>query len=118
MGKERYIVQKLSRDCLFPETLCELKDTESDFFIILENIDDANKIKNIFNQKDTQIKELEQENQQLKQAQKQLAISELEKLKTELVNKVSPVLLSYTDYVQQVYTKIDDKIKELKEGVK
>ena len=54
------------------------------------------------------------ENLQLKQSQKQLAIEVLEKFKSELVNKTSPIQLSYTDYVKQVYDKINNQIKELK----
>lgn len=51
---------------------------------------------------------------QLKQSQKQLAIEVLEKFKSELVNKISPIQLSYTNYVKQVYDKINNQIKELK----
>ena len=42
------------------------------------------------------------------------AIEQLEKVKHELVNKVSPVNLSYTEYVQEVFNKINQQIKELK----
>ena len=52
--------------------------------------------------------------EELKQSQKQLAIEELQKLKAELVNKVSPVNLSYTDYVQEVFNKLNNQIKSLK----
>ena len=51
---------------------------------------------------------------QLGQSQKQLAISELKKLKANLINKVSPIQLNYTDYVKQVYDKINNQIKSLK----
>ena len=51
---------------------------------------------------------------QLKQSQKQFAIEQLQKLKAKLINNISPVLLSYDDYVQQVHTKINNQIKELK----
>ena len=57
---------------------------------------------------------LKAEIQQLKQSQKQLAIEVLEKFKSELVNKTSPIQLSYMDYVKQVYDKINNQIKELK----
>lgn len=67
-------------------------------------------------QQSNQIKKLREENQQLKQSQNQKAIEELEKLKVELVNKVSPVNLSYTDYVQEVFTRLNNQIKELKEN--
>lgn len=56
----------------------------------------------------------EEEIAELKNQQNEKAIQQLKKLKAELVNKVSPVCLSYTDYVQQVYAKIDNKIKQLK----
>ena len=42
-------------------------------------------------------------------------IEQLEKVKAELVNKVSPVKLSYNEYVQGVFSKIDNQIKQLKE---
>ena len=46
------------------------------------------------------VKELEEEIEELKNQQNETAIEELKKLKAEIVNKVSPVCLSYTDYVQ------------------
>ena len=42
-------------------------------------------------------------------------IEQLEKVKAELVNKVSPVNLSYTEYVQEVFAKLNNQIKQLKE---
>lgn len=42
-------------------------------------------------------------------------IEQLEKVKSELVNEVSPVYLSYTEYVQEVFNKINRQIKKLKE---
>ena len=59
---ERYVVKKISKDCLFPETLCELKDTKSKLYVVLENIADAYKIKDLLNQQDKRIEELGQEN--------------------------------------------------------
>lgn len=59
--KERYVCKKISKDCLFPEILCELKDTESKFFVVLESKDDAVKIADLLNQQDKRIKELEEE---------------------------------------------------------
>jgi hypothetical protein len=41
-------------------------------------------LSDLLNQQDARIKELEKENQQLKQSQKQLAIEELEKLEEEM----------------------------------
>lgn len=55
--KERYVCKKISKDCLFPEILCELKDTESKFFVVLESKDDAVKIADLLNQQDKLIKE-------------------------------------------------------------
>ena len=43
------------------------------------------------------------------------AIEQFEQFKSELVNKVSPVKLSYTDYVQEVFNKINNQINRLKE---
>lgn len=84
--------------------------------------------------KDSDFSDLVRENAQLKNELKQykikytvglaqfisdnsikIAITELEKLKTELVNNVSPVRLSYTEYVQEVFNKIDSHIEILKE---
>lgn len=63
--KERYVCKKISKDCLFPEILCELKDTESKFFVVLESKDDAVKIADLLNHQDKRIKELEEENKVL-----------------------------------------------------
>ena len=57
--KERYVVKKISKDCLFPETLCELKDTKSKFFVVLESKEDAVKIADLLNQQDKRIKDVE-----------------------------------------------------------
>ena len=65
--KERYVCKKISKDCLFPEILCELKDTESKFFVVLESKDDAVKIADLLNQQDKRIKELEEKYQDLKE---------------------------------------------------
>ena len=62
------------------------------------------------------ITDLEFELQHKDQAKTDFAIEQLEKVKVELINSVSPVKLSYTDYVQEVFNKIDQQIKELKEG--
>lgn len=90
----------------------------------------AGTLTDLLNQQDKRIKELEEKAVYLKnyireewKTQKylldnnrQLAASELRKLKTELVNEVSPVNLSYTDYVQQVHAKIDNQIRKLEEN--
>ena len=44
------------------------------------------------------------------------AVERLSQFKSELVNKVSPVNLSYTEYVQEVFNKLNDQIKQLKEN--
>ena len=41
-------------------------------------------------------------------------IIHLEKVKADLVNNVSPVKLSYTDYVQEVFNTLNNQIEELK----
>lgn len=46
--------------------------------------------------------------------EKQDKLEQLDKLRTELINKVNPVILSYNDYVQRVFETIDQQIKELK----
>ena len=46
--------------------------------------------------------------------QTQLAIQELEKFRAKLVNRFSPVELSYTEYVQKLFEIINQQIKELK----
>ena len=80
--KDRYYVNKIGRDCLFPDGLWEIKDIECyKWFLVIEGRLCAYKITKKLNQQDTRIKELEKENQQLKQTQKQLAIDKLEKLK-------------------------------------
>lgn len=93
MEKERYAVKKISKDCLFPETMCELKDTKSKFFVVLESKDDAVKIADLLNQQAKCINDLEEQIEQMAKdytseiafwtgaSDKQIAIRELEKLK-------------------------------------
>ena len=45
-------------------------------------------------------------------------IEKLEQVKAELVNKVSPVNLSYTEYVQEVFNKLNNQIEQLKKDMK
>ena len=51
---------------------------------------------------------------QLKQSQTELAIQELEKFRAKLVNRFSPVELSYTEYVQKIFEELKRQIKALK----
>lgn len=44
----------------------------------------------------------------------EFSIEQLKKVKCELVNNVSPVKLSYNDYVQKVFEKINNQINILK----
>lgn len=46
------------------------------------------------------------------------AVEQLKKVKAEFVNKVSPVKLSYTEYVQEVFNKLNNQIEELKKEIK
>ena len=65
------------------------------------------------------VEDLQIENMLLKgkdQDKISFAVEQLNQFKSELVNKVSPVNLSYTEYVQEVFKKIDNQIKMLKEG--
>ncbi len=57
--KDRYVVEKMPTYCLFPEALCGLKDTESKFYVVLENIDAVIKIKDLLNQQDKEIAKLQ-----------------------------------------------------------
>ena len=70
----------------------------------------------LLNQQDKRIKELEQENQQLKQSQKQLAIEELEKLREYIVlndeydEEIGCNIIKTFDLIED----LADKIKSLK----
>lgn len=58
--KERYISKKIIKDVVMPAGLYEIKDRESDFYLIIENKKDVDTITNLLNK-------LNKENQQLKQ---------------------------------------------------
>lgn len=64
--KERYFYKKILRDCVMPEGLFEIKDRESNFYLIIENKKDVDTITNLLNQQDKRIRELEKENERLK----------------------------------------------------
>lgn len=68
-------------------------------------------IVDLFKEKNQQIKELKEENQKLKQAQKQVAIEELEGLQVQCQFDIT-----FADYEQEqrLYDYINDRIKELK----
>lgn len=69
----------------------------------------------ILNEQDKRIKELEEENQQLKQSQKQIAIDELEKLKDTMFKEAH--LSEEITFVEWLYDNyLDNQIKQLKEG--
>ncbi len=71
--KERYYVNKIGIDCLFPDGLWEIKDIECNkWFLVIEGRLSAYKITKKLNQQDKRIKELEQENQQLKEKLKDI----------------------------------------------
>lgn len=77
MEKERYYKKKILQDCIMPEGLFEIKDRAyKKWCLIIEDKTTADKITNLLNQQDARIKELEEENQQLK-----------EKLKGEIAEK-------------------------------
>ncbi len=154
--KDRYVVEKMPTYCLFPEALCGLKDTEGKFYVVLENIDAVIKIKDLLNQQDKRIKELElhslnekewqdycsykiiepqikgcldrenkltQENQQLKQSQKQLAISALEEVNSILTNIIIEVTeyemnLDKLCYLEEISYEFGQAIKNKVEGLK
>ena len=77
----------------------------------------------ILNNQIERIKNLEQENKQLKQSQKQLAIEVLEKMEDDLLDISSPywqyfksgnAFMTYEDIEQWTKEFIDNKIKECK----
>lgn len=154
--KDRYVVERVSIGFWFPETFCELKDTESEFYVLLKNMDAAIKIKDLLNQQDKRIKELElhslnekewqdycsykiiepqikgcldrenkltQENQQLKQSQKQLAISALEEVNSILTDIIIEVTeyemnLDKLCYLEEISYEFGQAIKNKVEGLK
>lgn len=65
--KERYYYKKILRDCVMPEGLFEIKDRESNFYLIIENKKDVDTITNLLNQQDKRIKALEFMNNRLSQ---------------------------------------------------
>lgn len=100
--KERYVVLSLR----------QIKDmqNQSQCFMSIEQVC------KLLNQQSKRIKELEQENQQLKQSQKQLAIEELEKVKANIntYNKEHCFLFPEIDACNKSVKIIDKQIKELK----
>lgn len=118
--KERYDVKRLSYSLNVKLT----DNYEPDWrYIIFDDVNDAELDKletvcNLLNQQDKELSKLQvsyqqvkEENQQLRQSQKQLAIKELEELQKEFD------YCPYSGdkiYVAEVYDKIFAKIKELK----
>ncbi len=141
---ERYVVERVSIGFWFPETFCELKDTESEFYVRLKNMDAAIKIKDLLNQQDKRIKDLKHENQrlhtelsqkvdyiheivevkeQLKQSQNQLAISALEEVNSILTNIIIEVTeyemnLDKLCYLEEISYEFGQAIKNKVEGLK
>ena len=73
----------------------------------------------LLNQQSKRIKELEKENQQLKQSQKQLAIDELEKVKNYMITDEKDMFgANYLMNSVYVLEFIDNQINELKEEIK
>nr|DAD87044.1 MAG TPA: Myosin-4 [Myoviridae sp. ctRRy11] len=72
---------------------------------------DLETVASLLNRQDKRIKELEEENQQLKQSQKQLAISELEKTREKFGYKYNSQLLVSSKYLCGF---INNQIKSLK----
>ncbi len=102
--------EDLSDDIHSWNILCDLlnqQDKEIKYFQKL-NIEIIMQNKNII--KDAEI--INQENQQLKQSQKELAINELEKAKNLACNVI--IDLGYT--ARQINNFLDNQIKRIKEG--
>ena len=100
-GKERYEWDKL-------KGIEWIRDTEKASQPLYY---DLKTVAHILNQQDKRIKELEKDNQQLKQAQNKKAIEELEGLQVQCQFSIT-----FADYKQEqrLYDYINDRIKELK----
>lgn len=91
------------------EQLKKFDDLNKTFFDLFRTaFKEPNKVDDLFNT----LKTMQEKQDQDKIS---FAVEQLEKVKAELVNKVSPVKLSYNEYVQGVFSKIDNQIKQLKE---
>ena len=77
--------------------------------VLDKSINDTYKLEELLNQQSKRIKELEQENQQLKQSQNQKAIEELNNLK-----RYCHEWYSWSDVAKRLDEVVDDRIKELK----
>ena len=117
--KNKLIIQENGECILCGDCYCINNDVRK---IVEEN----NKLKQRLAEKEEQHKQAMQNalndfltlRQELNQDKISFAVEQLNQFKSELVNKVSPVNLSYTEYVQEVFKKIDNQIKMLKEGNK
>lgn len=67
--EERYKIKKISKDCLFPNGLYELKDKETKFFLIIEDKRDVEKLKDYLISRDKQLAELKAELKAIKDKQ-------------------------------------------------
>jgi len=70
------------------------------------------------NDQKTRANEYYKQYKQANQDKISFAVEQLEKVKAEFVNNVSPVNLSYTEYVQEVFNKLNNQIEELKKEMK
>lgn len=124
--KERYYYKKILRDCVMPEGLFEIKDREVNFYLIIENKKDVDKITNLLNQQDKRIKELEL----LLKADKKIETNSLngfeklrkenQQLKERLSLKMDELHIAYCG-IEEVKTKngeLKAEIKTLKQSQK
>ena len=114
----------------FVEEVKKLKlqvvDKEQSIEVLKQRLKDTVKIySDDFVEKDKELKELrfkarnifplvENLEDKVNQDKISFCIDNFEKVKAELVNEVSPVNLTYTEYVQEVFNKLNSKIEELK----
>lgn len=94
--KERYYYNKILRDCIMPEGLYEIKDRESNFYLIIENKKDVDTITNLLNRQDKRIKELRKtldENQKLHDLPKKI----VEEIKRKIREKY-PFCITLEDF--------------------
>ena len=97
--KERYEIH------IYDDVCVDLYDNG----VLDKSINDTYKLEELLNQQSKRIKELEQENQQLKQSQNQKAIEELNNLK-----RYYHEWYSWSDVAKRLDVVVDDRIKELK----
>lgn len=103
-------IQQLKRQLAEKDKEIEsLKKVDNIWFDSYQNELDG--LRNQLKEKDKEIEWLKEQDGEYHNA---LAIQELEKFRAKLVNRFSPVELSYTEYAQKLFEELNQQIKELK----